>query len=137
MTIKRPAFQFYPGDWRRDAGLQSCSLTARGLWIEMLCIMHDSKPYGHLRVGEKVINDSLLARMSGGTPDEVTVALKELEDAGVFSRTKDGAIYSRRLVADNKKSQAGRRYGLKGGNPRLVNPPIDDPLTDPLNHLVA
>jgi len=31
---KRPAFQFYPGDWRRDTALQSVSLAARGLWIE-------------------------------------------------------------------------------------------------------
>jgi hypothetical protein len=47
---KRPAFQFYPGDWLRDMALRSCSMEARGLWIEMLCLMHDAVPYGHLRM---------------------------------------------------------------------------------------
>ena len=30
--MKRPAFQFYPSDWRKDMALQSCSVAARGLW---------------------------------------------------------------------------------------------------------
>lgn len=53
--MKRPAFQFYPGDWQRDAALRSCSVPARGLLIEMICIMHDAEPYGHLRVNGKPI----------------------------------------------------------------------------------
>jgi hypothetical protein len=49
--VKRPAFQWYPGDWRRDTALQSCSIAARGLWVEMLNLMHDGEPYGHLTAG--------------------------------------------------------------------------------------
>ena len=45
---KRPAFQFYPESWRTDAELRSCSLAARGLWIDLMCVMHQCKPYGHL-----------------------------------------------------------------------------------------
>jgi hypothetical protein len=46
--MKRPADQFYPGDWLNDAALRACSLAARGLWKDMNCIMHQGHPYGHL-----------------------------------------------------------------------------------------
>jgi hypothetical protein len=49
----------------------------------------------------------------------------ELEEHGVFSRTSEGVIYSRRMVRDLAKRQADVENGRKGGNPRLnrgVNP---------------
>jgi len=46
--LKRPSFQFYPGDWLQRAALRACSLSARGLWIDMLSFMHQGSPYGHL-----------------------------------------------------------------------------------------
>ena len=46
--MKRPSFQFYPGDWLRDPALRACSLAARGLWADVLCYMHQGAPYGHL-----------------------------------------------------------------------------------------
>jgi hypothetical protein len=111
---KRPAFQFYPGDWRRDTALQSCSLEARGLWVEMLCLMHDAAPYGFLRVGEKVITVPMLARMvGGGDPEHVAALLGELETAGVFSRADDGAIFSRRMIRDDQIAQARAAGGPK------------------------
>ena len=46
--MKRPAFQFYPGDWLHDTAVRACSLAARGLWIDMLSLMHQGHPYGNL-----------------------------------------------------------------------------------------
>ncbi|HQS59682.1 MAG TPA: hypothetical protein PKZ37_14985 [Gallionellaceae bacterium] len=46
---KRPSFQFYPADWRNNAKLRRCSEAARGSWIDVLCLMHDSDEYGVLR----------------------------------------------------------------------------------------
>lgn len=45
----RPAFQFYPADWRNNAKLRRCSPAARGVWVDVLCILHDSDEYGVLR----------------------------------------------------------------------------------------
>lgn len=45
----RPAFQFYPADWRNNANLRRCSEAARGAWIDVLCLLHDSDEYGVLR----------------------------------------------------------------------------------------
>ena len=135
--MKRPASQYYWGDWRRDTGLQSCSLAARGLWHEMNCLMHDCEPYGHLRVGVAPMQVAQLARLVGETPKAVSALLAELEAAGVFSRSDDGGIYSRRMVRDEalreRRAQGGHlgaedgwmgsEHGKKGGRPRKKNPP--------------
>src|SRR5882757_3949675 len=47
--MKRPAFQFYPGDWRSNAKLRRCSFAERGMWIEVMCLLHDSDEYGVMR----------------------------------------------------------------------------------------
>lgn len=97
----RPSFQFYPADWLRDPGLRSCSLGARGLWIDMLCFMHEAEPYGHLRLNGHDISIETLARMIGSHAKELKGYLLELETSGVFSRTESGTIYSRRMVRDH------------------------------------
>lgn len=98
--MKRPSFQFYPSDWLRDTALRTCSVGARGLWIDMICYMHQGSPYGYLKVSQKVILSSNLATMCGATLDIVDGWLKELESAGVFSIDEFGAIYSRRMIRD-------------------------------------
>ncbi len=40
--MKLPSFQFYPGDWMKDPSLRSVSLEARGLWMDMLCLLFES-----------------------------------------------------------------------------------------------
>jgi hypothetical protein len=62
---KRPSFQFYPSDWRNDAGLRLCSISARGLWMDMMCLMHDGEPYGHLTVMGRPIVPEQIARLVG------------------------------------------------------------------------
>lgn len=118
--MKRPSFQFYPADWRKDSALQSCSVAARGLWIEMLCIMNECKPYGHLAINGKAISVAQLARLIGETEKVVKGLLNELESAGVFSRTEQGGIYSRRMISDEKIRVIRGNAGKLGGNPNLL-----------------
>ena len=47
--MNRPSFQFYPADWRNNAKLRRCSEAARGAWIDILCVLHDSDEYGVCR----------------------------------------------------------------------------------------
>ena len=42
--MSQPWIKFYPRDWRGDQALRVVSLAARGLWIEMLSIMHEGQP---------------------------------------------------------------------------------------------
>jgi len=135
---KRPAFQFYPADWRNDAGLRLCSLPARGLWLEMMCLMHDGQPYGHLTVLGRAMSPEALARLVGEGVAPVKRWLTELEQNQVFSRDCDGAIFSRRMVRDEDirdrrasggdagaaHGAKGASHGIKGGRPRKEKPPL-------------
>ncbi len=118
--MKRPSFQFYPADWRKDSALQSCSVAARGLWIEMLCVMHECEPYGHLAINGKAMSVIQLARLIGETEKMVKGLLNELESAGVFSRTQTDCIYSRRMISDEKIRVIRGNAGKLGGNPNLL-----------------
>ena len=100
--MRRPAFQFYPADWRKDAELQSCSIAAQGLWINALCIAHECDPYGHLTVNGKPMTPAQLGRLCGLAAKECDGLLAELLDAGVASKTAEGAIFSRRMVRDEE-----------------------------------
>lgn len=138
MSGRDPWMKFYPQDWRADEKLRLCGLAARGLWIEMLALMHRSERYGQLLIGGRVPTNAQLAVQVGALPDEVTALLAELSDAGVFSRAASGAIYSRRMTRDHKKAEIARKNGKKGGNPSLGKqtgkPGWDKPrLSHPLN----
>jgi hypothetical protein len=117
--MKRPSFQFYPSDWLRDTALRSCSTGARGLWIDMICYMHEGNPYGHLKVGNKVIHFSNLARMVGESEKLVEQWLNELFEAGVYDLSEDGSICSRRMIKDENLRNIRAAGGKLGGNPLL------------------
>lgn len=114
-----PWLKFYTTDWRADPALRVCSLAARGLWIDLICVMHEATPYGHLLVNGRRPTDAQVAVLVGTSPAEFAALLGELETAGVFSRTKDGTIYSRKLTRMAKKAATARNNGRKGGNPSL------------------
>ena len=127
--MSAPWMKFYPSDWRADPALRMCSIGARGLWMEMLCIMHEADPYGSLRINGKPVSDRQMAGLAGASPAEVDPWLVELEEAGVFSRDDDGAIVSRRMMRDKAKAEADKDNGRRGGNPKLtkgVNPGVGD-----------
>ncbi len=120
--MKRPSFQFYPGDWMRDTALRSCSVGARGLWMDMICLMHEGTPYGYLKVNHKVILSANLARMVGATLHDTEGWLDELRAAGVFSENDSDGIHSRRMIRDEDVRMRRAEGGVKGGNPALMPP---------------
>lgn len=136
---KRPSFQFYPSDWRNDPALRLCSIAARGLWMEMMCLMHEGQPYGHLTVMGRPITPDSLARLSGEPATSVKRWLKELAENEVFSTTEEGVIFSRRMVRDeeirgtraaggkagSEHGHKGAAHGIKGGRPKNEKPPSE------------
>lgn len=108
--------------------LRLCSIAARGLWIEMMCLMHEAQPYGSLLVNGKRIDKRQLASLVGLAEKECSLLLMELEGNGVFSRDEDGTLYSRRMRRDFQKALEDKANGKKGGNPKVkvgVNPPVN------------
>ena len=139
---KRPAFQFYPADWRKDVELQSCSMAAQGLWINVMCIAHECEPYGHLMVNGKPMTSAQLGRQVGLSMKECEALIAELMDAGVIRRTEQGAYFSKRMVQDETTRNAraaggksgaehgakGASHGKKGGRPTQSKGGSETPL---------
>lgn len=132
--MKRPAFQFYPADWRKDPALSTCSLAARGLWIELMCVAHESDEYGTLSINGKPMTEQQIARSVGESPALIIKLLAELESSGVFSRDEKGSIYSRRMVKDEHLRNVRADAGRLGGNPNLLNQKVKQMDKQKVNH---
>jgi hypothetical protein len=111
--MSNPWMKFYPRDWRGDQSLRAVSIAARGLWMECLCIMHEAKPYGHLLLNGEPVEDGTLARMCGAPVDEVSALMAELRQAGVFSVTGKGVVFSRRMTKDHARASKGKKAAQK------------------------
>jgi hypothetical protein len=109
---KAPSFQYYPKDWRADS-VFTCSLAARGLWREMMDMMHAQERYGYLSMNGLPIPNEAIARYCGCSLQEYQTLLTELFAANVPRRTHNGVIYSKRMVEDERKRKEWRNRQKK------------------------
>lgn len=66
--MKRPSFQFYPADWQANSNLRRCSHEERGIWLDVICLLHDQPEYGLIRWPLKEISQAIgcpLSRLKG------------------------------------------------------------------------
>jgi len=120
--MKLPAFQFYPADWRKDSGVQALNRHDRSVWFDMLCIMHESEERGVLMLAGRPMPEEALASILNLDKQILTTTLTTLLTYGVARRREeDGAIFSKRMVEDEKLIQTRRNAGKQGGNPLLLN----------------
>jgi len=80
--MTRPSFQFYPKDWLGNTKLRRCSAAARGVWMDVLCVLHDSDEYGIARYP--------LAELANAAGAPLKL-LRELADKGVLKGCDKGA----------------------------------------------
>lgn len=100
---KLPAIQFYPGDWRKDMGVQSLSFHDRAVWFEMLLMMHDSEVRGKLIMGGKAVTEEVMAGVLRIDLETLKTTVQTLLDRGVTEREKrTGALINRRMLRDEK-----------------------------------
>ncbi len=116
---KLPAFQFYPGDWMKDQNLRRSSHGAKGLWIDLMCLMFESEERGVLATNGQPWTDDEIAWAAGGDRTTTLNLLSELIAKGVAARRQDGALFSRRMVRDESKRRKCSEAGKLGGNPTL------------------
>lgn len=131
-AVRKPFIKFYPDDWANDS-VATCSLTAQGLWLRMMILAHHGSPYGHLaHLGGPIPSETIAAKC-GCSPREYASLLDELLRAGVPGVTKKGVLFSRRMVRDHHAFMLGRKYGPKGGNPKLLDEESTKGLTPRVN----
>lgn len=118
---KKPSFQFYPGDWRKDQNLSRASLEAKGAMIEIMCLAFECEKRGVLKTGKTPWSVDEIAHAIGGDKNKNIHAIEELLKLKVIKKDKKNAIFSARMVKDDKISKLRRVAGFKGGNPKLLN----------------
>lgn len=112
---KSPGFWFFTGDWMKDPELRFCSLFARGLLVDLLCILFEAKEQGYASNpdGTARPDEQIVDAVAGGSREQKLAALAELERSGVLSRDSRGVLYSRRLARLSEVSEARSKSGAK------------------------
>lgn len=133
--MKRPSFQFYPSDWLGNSNLRRCTHAEKGVWIDVMCLMHDSEEYGVLRWSLKEIASAVGCKLAdlksliakGVLKGSDTLLEEALTFTPVSGRKKGPTVtlidptkgplwYSSRMVIDEYKRVA------RGGKDDAPNP---------------
>ena len=92
--------KFFTGDWLKDPAVSLCSPAARGIWMDLLCAMHESGQRGQLRG----TNDQL-ARLARCQPAELAQALTELQTSGAAVVTQRNENVTGLVTVGNRRMQ--------------------------------
>ncbi|HSZ03541.1 MAG TPA: hypothetical protein VK788_28855 [Terriglobales bacterium] len=120
---KLPAFMFYPGDWQKDPCLRRCSKAAKGVWMDMLCLLFECPVRGvFVDSSGKPWSDEEIAEAIGGDIGTNLGHIAELVSKGVAQRDTRGAIFSRRMVRDEqtRRSATERKRKERSSHTRVT-----------------
>ena len=137
---KLPSFAFYPGDWLKDPNLRRCSHTAKGVWIDVLCLAFEGSVRGVFVTGDVPWSLKDIGCAIGGNLDVTIEGLQELVSKGVLKQREDGAYYSKRMVDDEtqrvseRERKANQRAAPVGDSPAFV-PALSRQSPDVVPHL--
>src|SRR5688572_18128508 len=62
--MRRPSLQFYPADWQSNPKLRRCSHAEKGIWLDVICLLHDQDEYGVIRWSLKDLAQAVNAKLS-------------------------------------------------------------------------
>jgi len=100
---KLPWFKFFPSWWISDPQLSMCTPAARGVWMDLLCAMHQSDRSGILSG-----TTDQIARLGRCSTVELTHVLTELQATGtadVTFRNNNVTIVNRLMKREAKARQ--------------------------------
>ena len=135
--MKRPSFQFYPADWRGNTKLRRCTEAARGAWVDIMCVLHDSDEYGVLRwpledilraagvsekSGKELVSKLVLKGSDGDMEDFIYTPMHagKAGDPVVLVAANHGPCwFSSRMVTDEYLRQV-RGFGVGFGTPKAT-----------------
>jgi len=131
---KAPSIQFYWKDWLTDTKLLRCSKTAKGVWIDLVCLSCDMPVPGvFLRKNEtfseqkleenRAFSEQEIVQMVHGKRAENKRCFEQLKAEGVVKQFTNGqygkAFYVKRVYEDTLLRQKRSEAGKQGGNPEF------------------
>lgn len=109
--MKRPYLQFYTGDWQSNPKLRCCSHAEKGIWIDVICILHDQDEYGILRWPLKQLAQAVHTSVS---------SLKKLVDMGILRGADTGATCDAFVYTPRSGRKEGKPITLVEAQPGPV-----------------
>lgn len=110
MAKRLPWIKFYPKDWLSDGALRSCPAAARGVWIDLVCLMATADKYGVMVTNGKIWTVEDVAKVCGVKSRTVRL----LGANGVLSTSaRCGILFSPRMVRDRLYRQRQARFAKK------------------------
>ena len=130
-AVKRPSFQFYPGDWQSNSKLRRCTHEQKGIWMDVMCVLHDQEEYGVARfplseiaqaVGTsrakllQLVDKGILKGCDKGELEPFVftptgAGRKKLEPVTLLPAQEGPLWYSSRMVEDEYKRTIRGEYG--------------------------
>ncbi len=121
--VKHPYIPLYVGDWLKDPKLSLCSPATRGVWIDLICSLHELGQGGKITA-----NAQQLARLCRSSDADIHAALKELQTtdaADVYERDGVYTVVCRRMRKAADLSEKRQQAGSKAHSNREANPDIE------------
>lgn len=134
--MNHPWLKFYVRDWIGDMQLRQCSIASRGVWFELLCVMHCAKRPGYLESASgKALSEDSISTLIGVPKGDLVACMAELLSHEVPSVTEDGTWFNRRMVRDNAKALKCSEAGSKGGGNPALREEADKKKPDTRSHI--
>jgi hypothetical protein len=119
----QPYLPLYVDDWMNNNKLKLCSLQAKGLMIQIMCIMHKEVEYGVVllkakfkQTDKQIENFALqIKRLSNSETEETKFALQELIEENCLLIEGDRLICPR-MIKDANLSSIRSTVGKTGGS---------------------
>ncbi len=80
-----PFMRLFPGDWLKDPAVSGLSPAARGIWFDLICVMHEAG-----RSGVIAGTRASLSRMARCSTDELGGAINEFQLCNTCDVSEDG-----------------------------------------------
>jgi hypothetical protein len=119
MMLSQPYLALYTGDWKKDPNLSLCSPATRGIWIDLLCSLHDA------HVSQLTATPEQFSRLCRCDIGSMLSALHELQNTGaatVSEREGSFTVICRRMKKAEEISTVRAFAGSKGGAKAQAKP---------------
>ena len=116
---KKESFAFYPADWMSDSRLRLCSVGARGLWIDILCLMYLSSERGYLVIEDTILDEQMIQKALAYDAKEFDDYFTELKRYNIIKKDEKNRYFCKTMVNAQQLSEKRTMSGKLGGNPNL------------------
>lgn len=109
MSRKLPYLDLYTGDWLKDPAVSLCEPATRGIWIDLLCAMHERDRCGVIAGTREQL--ARISRCSAVALDHALADLQTTKAAEITERDGKVTVINRRMknAADKRRRDAERQ----------------------------